>query len=160
MKEFKLGSDILSRRNFLKMTAAGTVAAIGAQSGILGTRKDPESGIPIALQLYSVRGDCAQDFDRAMAQVADMGYRGVEFAGYYHYGDDPRAYDGASTTWASKLPAPTSKPRRSGVRSFRKPSSSIGPSAANILSSPATGISPTRKNVRPWPTPSTPQPRP
>ncbi len=91
MKEFKLGSDILSRRNFLKMTAAGTVAAIGAQSGILGTRKDPESGIPIALQLYSVRGDCAQDFDRAMAQVADMGYRGVEFAGYYHYGDDPRA---------------------------------------------------------------------
>ncbi|HLE74519.1 MAG TPA: sugar phosphate isomerase/epimerase [Candidatus Bathyarchaeia archaeon] len=39
--------------------------------------------IPIALQLYSVREDCARDFPGTLAAVADMGYEGVEFAGYY-----------------------------------------------------------------------------
>jgi len=41
--------------------------------------------LPIALQLYSVRGDCAKDFDAALAQVAKMGFEGVEFAGYHKY---------------------------------------------------------------------------
>lgn len=41
--------------------------------------------IPIALQLYSVRDDCAQDFPGTLKAVAEMGYRGVEFAGYYNY---------------------------------------------------------------------------
>jgi len=39
--------------------------------------------IPIALQLYSVREDCARDFFGTIAQVAAMGYAGVEFAGYH-----------------------------------------------------------------------------
>jgi len=39
--------------------------------------------IPIALQLYSVRDDCAQDFLGTIAKVAAMGYAGVEFAGYH-----------------------------------------------------------------------------
>jgi sugar phosphate isomerase/epimerase len=91
MKEFKLESDRLSRRNFLKLTATGTVAAIGSRSEILGRYSGPETAIPIALQLYSVRNDCAKDFDRATAQVAEMGFQGVEFAGYYRYGDDPKA---------------------------------------------------------------------
>jgi sugar phosphate isomerase/epimerase len=39
--------------------------------------------IPIALQLYSVREDCARDFPGTVTAVADMGYAGVEFAGYY-----------------------------------------------------------------------------
>jgi len=39
--------------------------------------------IPIALQLYSVRDDCAQDFLGTIAQVAAMGYGGVEFAGFH-----------------------------------------------------------------------------
>jgi sugar phosphate isomerase/epimerase len=39
--------------------------------------------IPIALQLYSVREDCARDFPGTLEAVADMGYEGVEFAGYY-----------------------------------------------------------------------------
>src|SRR3989304_1349930 len=38
---------------------------------------------PIALQLYSVREDCARDLPGTLAAVADMGYEGVEFAGYY-----------------------------------------------------------------------------
>src|SRR5580700_10131887 len=39
--------------------------------------------IPIALQLYSLRDDCARDFFGTIAQVAAMGYAGVEFAGYH-----------------------------------------------------------------------------
>jgi len=41
------------------------------------------SKIPIALQLYSVRKDCARDLPGTLEAVADMGYNGVEFAGYY-----------------------------------------------------------------------------
>lgn len=36
-----------------------------------------------ALQLYSVRDDCARDFEGTLKAVAEMGYEGVEFAGYY-----------------------------------------------------------------------------
>jgi sugar phosphate isomerase/epimerase len=42
--------------------------------------------LPIALQLYSVRNDCAKDFDAALEKVAKMGFAGVEFAGYHSYG--------------------------------------------------------------------------
>jgi sugar phosphate isomerase/epimerase len=41
--------------------------------------------IPIGLQLYSVREDCARDLPGTLAAVAKMGYVGVEFAGYYGY---------------------------------------------------------------------------
>jgi sugar phosphate isomerase/epimerase len=39
--------------------------------------------IPIGLQLYSVREDCARDLPGTIKAVAEMGYVGVEFAGYY-----------------------------------------------------------------------------
>ncbi|MBS5737517.1 MAG: sugar phosphate isomerase/epimerase [Clostridiales bacterium] len=39
---------------------------------------------PIALQLYSVRFDMAKDFYGTLKKVADMGYDGVEFAGFYN----------------------------------------------------------------------------
>jgi sugar phosphate isomerase/epimerase len=41
--------------------------------------------IPIALQLYSIREDCAHDLAGTLAAVAKMGYEGVEFAGYYDH---------------------------------------------------------------------------
>lgn len=39
--------------------------------------------IPIALQLYSVREACQADFPATLKAVAEMGYEGVDFAGYY-----------------------------------------------------------------------------
>jgi len=39
--------------------------------------------IPVALQLYSVRDDCARDLPGTLKAVAEMGYEGVEFAGYH-----------------------------------------------------------------------------
>jgi sugar phosphate isomerase/epimerase len=41
--------------------------------------------IPIGVQLYSVRDDCARDLPGTLAAIAKMGYAGVEFAGYYDY---------------------------------------------------------------------------
>ncbi len=42
---------------------------------------------PIALQLYSVRGDMSADFEGTLRKVKEMGYDGVEFAGLF--GRDP-----------------------------------------------------------------------
>jgi sugar phosphate isomerase/epimerase len=39
--------------------------------------------VPIALQLYSVRKECEKDLPAVLDAVAEMGYDGVEFAGYY-----------------------------------------------------------------------------
>lgn len=41
--------------------------------------------IPIALQLYSIRHDCEKDLPGTLKAVAEMGYAGVDFAGYYGY---------------------------------------------------------------------------
>lgn len=42
--------------------------------------------IPIGLQLYSIRHECEKDLAGTLAKVAEMGYDGVEFAGYYGHG--------------------------------------------------------------------------
>jgi len=39
--------------------------------------------IPVALQLYSVREDCARDLPGTLEAVTEIGYDGVEFAGYH-----------------------------------------------------------------------------
>ncbi len=39
--------------------------------------------IKIALQLWSVREECARDLEGTLKTIAEMGYEGVEFAGYY-----------------------------------------------------------------------------
>lgn len=78
----------LSRRDFLKTSAVFTLgAAAGSSAWAAGARSRP---IPFALQLYSVRGDCKADFDGTLAQVAKLGFAGVEFAGYYGYADKPK----------------------------------------------------------------------
>ena len=41
--------------------------------------------LPVALQLYSVRGDMGADLPRTLRAVKEMGYDGVEFAGLFGY---------------------------------------------------------------------------
>ena len=38
--------------------------------------------LKVALQLYSVRDDMAKDYVATLEAVAEMGYHGVEFAGF------------------------------------------------------------------------------
>ena len=84
--------SLVSRRGMLAKSAAaaamlttGAHAADQARSrGSRATRRG-RGRAPIGLQLYSVRGECARDLPGTIAAVAKMGYRGVEFAGYYDY---------------------------------------------------------------------------
>ncbi len=71
--------DNLNRREFMK-TSAGLAMAAG-----MACRTAAAKTIPVGLQLYSVRNECAKDFPATVAAVAKMGYQGVEFAGYYDY---------------------------------------------------------------------------
>ncbi len=66
-----------SRRSFLKAT--GAVAACAAASRLEARRL----GLPIGLQLYSVRNLLPKDFDGTLAQVRSAGYTVVEAAGYF-----------------------------------------------------------------------------
>ncbi len=72
----------VSRRDFVKSSMLAA-AALGLSPSVLAQGKaDPR----ISVQLYSVRDACAKDFDAALAEVAKMGFAGVEFAGYHKYG--------------------------------------------------------------------------
>jgi sugar phosphate isomerase/epimerase len=66
-----------SRRSFLKATAAVAVSA-----GALRLAAKP-LGLPIGLQLYSVRDLLPKDFDGTLAKVRADGYTEVEAAGYW-----------------------------------------------------------------------------
>jgi sugar phosphate isomerase/epimerase len=74
-----------TRRDFVR-TSVVTAAALGVKPWAWAEQKS----IPYSLQLYSVRGDCARDFDEALARVAKMGFAGVEFAGYHKYDGKPK----------------------------------------------------------------------
>ncbi len=80
---------MVSRRGFLAVGAA-SLAAGGRLLGAEG--EEPKKKIPIGLQLYSVRGDCAKDFPGTVQAVAKMGYKGVDFAGYYGWDRKPAEF--------------------------------------------------------------------
>ncbi len=75
-------SNLLSRRTFLRNTAAGAAAfaAFGEWGRIA---KANPLGLPIGLQLYTVRDQLQKDFDGTLKQVAAAGYQEVEMAGFY-----------------------------------------------------------------------------
>jgi sugar phosphate isomerase/epimerase len=71
-------------------------------------------GIPLAVQVYSVRQDAAADLAKTLKALADMGYQGVEFAGFYGHeaADIRRMLDdnglqcaGSHTAWDDVQPA-------------------------------------------------------
>ena len=72
----------LSRRDFLRRSSLGLAAAsVGLETA---ARAAAAGKIPVGLQLYSVREQCAKDLPGVLAAVAQMGYKGVEFAGYHN----------------------------------------------------------------------------
>jgi sugar phosphate isomerase/epimerase len=68
-----------SRRTFLKTTAA-VAAVVSAGAGRLSAKP---LGLPIGVQLYSVRELLPKDFDGTLAKLRAAGYTDVEAAGYY-----------------------------------------------------------------------------
>ena len=69
----------LSRRDFMKM---GLGAAAVVASGIQVKAYDPDKTKPLYLQMYTVGGYFGKDPEGTLAKVAEMGYKGVDYAGY------------------------------------------------------------------------------
>ena len=81
-----MNAHALTRRDFLKLTASGAVGvgvASGLETLLAAEAPAPTRKIPFALQLYSVRNECAKDLPGTVSAVAKMGYKAVEFAGYH-----------------------------------------------------------------------------
>ncbi len=72
----------LSRRDFVKSSILTATALTVSPSLWAQGAANPR----ISVQLYSVRDACAKDFDSSLAELAKMGFAGVEFAGYHKYG--------------------------------------------------------------------------
>lgn len=75
--------SLVTRRKFLQFTSA----AIVCDSAFLGDAKLHASpfGLPIGLQLYSVRDLLPNDYAGTLKQVAALGYGEVEAAGYWEH---------------------------------------------------------------------------
>jgi sugar phosphate isomerase/epimerase len=54
-------------------------------TGMVACQKSKQAGIPVGVQLWCVRKECREDLPGTCAHIAEMGYTGVEFAGYYGY---------------------------------------------------------------------------
>jgi sugar phosphate isomerase/epimerase len=79
-----MNQQSLSRRDFLKhSTALAASAAALSPVGLLGADAARKTKLPIGVQLYSVRQDCQKDLPGTLNAVGKIGYKGVEFAGYY-----------------------------------------------------------------------------
>src|SRR2546428_10577287 len=71
------------RRAFLHTLGAAALAA-GLGRARVGPLPRPAATLDrIGLQLYTVRGALERDFEGTLDRVAAIGYREVEFAGYY-----------------------------------------------------------------------------
>jgi sugar phosphate isomerase/epimerase len=73
----------MNRRTFLASATAVTAATLlkGRLSWAAADHKIHNLGV----QLYSVRDQMKQDFDGTLAKVAAIGYKEVEFAGYFDH---------------------------------------------------------------------------
>jgi sugar phosphate isomerase/epimerase len=83
----------LNRRTFLfqlaAMTAGGSLLASCARAGVgtstaAAATRGATSPNMIGLQLYTVRDQLQTDFEGTLAKVAQIGYKNMEFAGYYN----------------------------------------------------------------------------
>ena len=73
----------LSRRNVMGAGLAAAASGLAARAAAAG--KAPffrRTRLPIGLQLYTLGPDLRKDLDGQLAQVAKIGYRTVELAGY------------------------------------------------------------------------------
>lgn len=73
----------ITRRDLLKLGAGAAATCAAGALPPCAFAKPEKKKIPIALQLYSVRHACEKDLPGVLKAVQEMGYEGVEFAGYY-----------------------------------------------------------------------------
>lgn len=85
------GKKGLSRRDFLKAAAVGAgVAGLEGFGALAPQVAAAKKRIPVGVQLYSVREQAAKDLPAVLEAIGKMGYKGVEFAGYYGWESKPK----------------------------------------------------------------------
>jgi sugar phosphate isomerase/epimerase len=84
----------INRREFMRKGAAG-LASLPALAGISCTTTPepappkpaapagPPLGLPIGVQLYTVRDQCVKDFEGTIKQIAAIGYKNLEIYDFY-----------------------------------------------------------------------------
>ena len=70
-----------SRRDFLKLAGAASVATFAFHDAL--PLDAYPLGLPLGLQLYSLRNLLPTDFDGTLKAIAAAGYTEVEAAGFY-----------------------------------------------------------------------------
>jgi len=73
----------ISRRTFLK-TASASAACAAVWSSVPRLMANA-LGLPLGLQLYSVRDVLPKDYEGTLRQLATLGYREVEAAGFFNH---------------------------------------------------------------------------
>lgn len=73
-----------NRRNFLKTGILSVAGAVCAKTSFPAHFGGYEKIKNIGLQLYTVRKELERDFSGTLAKIAAIGYREVEFAGYFN----------------------------------------------------------------------------
>jgi sugar phosphate isomerase/epimerase len=76
-----MSSHFLDRRSFLGRLGAGFATATVGTARVFARQHRIER---LGMQLYTVRDAMAKDFDGTLAKVAALGYKEVEFAGYFN----------------------------------------------------------------------------
>jgi len=71
---------MISRRGFL--VSAGVGVAAGSLSS-LSFAADAKTGIPLGIQLWTVKDEAAKDLEGTMKKLYAIGFREIEFAGFY-----------------------------------------------------------------------------
>src|SRR5436190_1126671 len=72
----------INRRTFFTTTAGVAVFAAAYEGALRAAQNYGGKKVPIALQLYTIGADLRRDMAGSLAQVAKLGYKGVEFAGF------------------------------------------------------------------------------
>jgi sugar phosphate isomerase/epimerase len=81
---FDLAAIGIGTTAFAACASSGTAASVGASAGASAGGAASANANLIGLQLYTVRDQLQTDFEGTLAKVAQIGYKNMEFAGYYN----------------------------------------------------------------------------
>ncbi len=74
---------MINRRSFLAITS-GALAMAGFEAGSGSKSVKAAKLDKLGVQLYTVRNEMSKDFEGSLQKIAAIGYKQVEFAGYFN----------------------------------------------------------------------------
>ncbi|MFN2570721.1 MAG: sugar phosphate isomerase/epimerase family protein [Gemmatimonadales bacterium] len=75
----------IERREFVRVLAGAGIAVACSGNRVKATTSGPRRLDRVGIQLYTVRDQMKADFEGTLAKIAEIGYKEVEFAGYFDH---------------------------------------------------------------------------